>query len=111
MPFRRWVFVLSIWAALLSSIALAQRDDPQHVAQTDPLTPAQELKPFPLPPGFEIQLVAAEPDVRKPINLAFDARGRLYVTQSVEYPFPAKPGTKPRDRVSLFEDFGDDGRA
>ncbi len=90
---------------------LAQRDDPQHVAPTDPLPPSEQLKQFRLPPGFEIQLVAAEPDVRKPINMSFDARGRLYVTQSVEYPFPAKDPSKARDRVSVLEDFAADGRA
>ena len=47
-------------------------------------------KKFHLPPGFEIQLVAAEPDIHKPINLTFDHRGRLWVTQSVEYPYPGR---------------------
>ena len=49
-----------------------------------------------MPPGFEIQLVAAEPDIHKPLNLAFDDRGRLWVTDTVEYPYPAAKGTKPR---------------
>src|SRR5262249_3880468 len=46
----------------------------------------------------------------KPINIAFDARGRLWVTESVEYPFPAA-GEKTRDAVKILEDFGPDGRA
>src|SRR5438874_5984424 len=107
----RWIVFSCISLTILSPAALAQLDDPQPTAKSDPLTPAEELKTFHLPPGFEMQLVAAEPEVRKPINLAFDARGRLYATQSVEYPFPAKPGVKPRDRVSVYEDFGDDGHA
>ena len=45
---------------------------------------------FHLPPGFEIQLVAAEPDIGKPINMAFDARGRLWVTESIEYRSPPR---------------------
>jgi putative heme-binding domain-containing protein len=95
--------------ACLPPAVLAQGDP--HVAATDPLLPAEQLKRFRLPPGFEIQLVAAEPDVQKPINMCFDARGRLLVTQSVEYPFPAKDGVKTRDRVSAYEDFADDGKA
>src|SRR5262245_30176953 len=106
----RGIVAGAAWIAV-SSMALAQRDDPQHVAPTDPRPASDELTSFHLPPGFEVQLVAAEPEVRKPINLAFDARGRLLVTQSVEYPFPAKPGVKPRDRVSVYEDFADDGGA
>ena len=38
------------------------------VAPTEPLTAEEQQKLFHLPPGFEIQLVAAEPAIRKPIN-------------------------------------------
>ena len=64
-----------------------------------------------LPEGFEIELVAAEPDIAKPINLAFDARGRLWVSSSVEYPFRAPPDRKPRDTIKVLEDTDGDGRA
>jgi putative heme-binding domain-containing protein len=86
------------------------RPDP-NIASTDPLAPAEEQKAFQVPEGFEVQLVASEPDIRKPINIAFDARGRLWVTQSVEYPFAAKKGAVPHDRVSILDDFGPTGRA
>lgn len=81
-----------------------------HIAATEPLPPAEQLKKMKVPPGFEIQLVAADPDIRKPINIAFDAAGRLWVTESIEYPFPAKEG-EGRDTVKVLEDFGPDGRA
>ncbi len=81
-----------------------------HIAPTPPRSPEDERKCFTLPPGFEAQLVACEPDIRKPINIAFDASGRLWVTQSTEYPFPAPPG-KGRDAVKILSDFGPDGRA
>src|SRR6476469_2370973 len=70
--------------------------------------PQEELKAFHLPPGFEAQLVAADPEIHKPINIAFDARGRLWVTDTVEYPFPAKEGAKTWDTVKILEDFGPD---
>jgi putative heme-binding domain-containing protein len=89
----------------------AQDRSPMHVVASDPLSPAEQLQKFHVPPGFEVQLVAAEPDVRKPINLAFDHRGRLYVTQSVEYPYPAKEGQEARDSVKLLHDFDAAGRA
>ncbi len=82
-----------------------------NVAPTDPQGPDQELKAFHLPPGFEIQLVASEPDIHKPINIAFDDRGRLWLTESVEYPYAAPPGRKPRDAVKILEDFDDSGKA
>jgi putative heme-binding domain-containing protein len=91
----------------------ADKKDPYagHVAQSPPKAPADEGKAFQLPPGFEAQLVAAEPDIHKPLNIAFDDRGRLWVSDTVEYPFLAGPGQKPRDSIKVLEDFGPDGRA
>src|SRR5213593_1903024 len=83
----------------------------ENVRTTPWLKPEQEQKSFHLPPGFEIQLVAAEPDINKPMNLAFDASGRLWVTTSREYPFPVPLDKPARDRIMIFEDFGPDGRA
>ncbi len=92
--------------------ALAQPGGPPElVASTGPRTPEAERAGFHLPPGFEAQLVAAEPQIHKPMNLAFDDRGRLWVTSTVEYPYPAKPGSVPRDRVVILDDFAPDGRA
>src|SRR6266568_1994818 len=83
----------------------------EHVRPPEALTPELEQKSFHLPPGFEVQLVAAEPDIAKPMNPAVDATGRLWVTTSREYPFPASPDKPARDRIMIFEDFGPDGRA
>ena len=81
------------------------------VRPTEPLTPEQERAAFHLPPGFEIQLVASEPDLRKPMNMQWDVLGRLWITESREYPFAIKDGTPGRDTVRIFSDFGPDGRA
>ena len=54
--------------------------------------------------------MAAEPDIPKPMNLAFDARGRLWVSGSLEYPYPAAAG-QGRDSVRILEDTNGDGRA
>jgi putative heme-binding domain-containing protein len=81
------------------------------VRVTDPVTPEAQVSAFVVPPGFEMQLVASEPDIHKPMNMAFDARGRLWVTTSVEYPYPAPPDRAGRDRLMVFEDFGADGKA
>src|SRR5688572_13606295 len=99
---------LALLLTLLTALPTAPQD---LVVKDDPLPALEQIKKFHLPPGFKIQLVAAEPDIAKPMNLAFDDRGRLFVTSSYEYPFPAKEGLKARDAVRMLEDFGPDGRA
>jgi putative heme-binding domain-containing protein len=81
------------------------------IAKSDPRTPAEEQQCFHLPPGFAIELVASEPAIGKPINLNFDDRGRIWLTQSLEYPFPASPGRKPRDVIKILESTRGDGVA
>ncbi len=110
-PRARRATVVALLAGCLGSVL--GDDDPfaAGVRATDPLTPAEQRAKFQLPPGFEIQLVATEPDINKPMNLAFDATGRLWATTSIEYPWPAPPTRTGRDRLMIFEDFGPDGRA
>jgi len=76
--------------------------EPPVVAVTGPRTPAEEQKCFHLPPGFDIELVASEPAIIKPIQMNFDDRNRLWVTQSVEYPFAAPRNRQARDTVKIF---------
>jgi putative heme-binding domain-containing protein len=114
----RVVRTVTLWfivAALLSINPYptrAQSPAPvENVSSFPWRTPAEERKALHVPPGFEIQLVAAEPDIHKPLNLAFDDRGRLWVTSTVEYPYPAPEGTRPRDTVKILSDFQAGGRA
>jgi putative heme-binding domain-containing protein len=102
---------------ILLSYASA-KDDPaprdpfaEHIAATAPRSPEDEGKQFKLPPGFVAELVAAEPDIHKPLNMNFDDKGRLWVTDTIEYPFPAAPGTKTRDTVKILEDLDEHGHA
>lgn len=83
----------------------------ENIRSTDPRTAEEEMQGFKLPPGFEIQLFASEPDIDKPMNMTFDARGRMWVTQSFEYPFPTPIGSKSTDRITILEDTDHDGKA
>lgn len=82
----------------------------EHVRTTEFKTPEEERLSFKLPPGFEVTLFASEPQITKPINMAFDEKGRLWVTQSSEYPMAAGPGTG-TDRITILEDKDGDGKA
>ena len=101
----------SLLLAFSASAFAANDPFAELVRPTEPLTPVQERAAFHLPSGFEIQLVASEPDLRKPMNMQWDATGRLWITESREYPFAIKDGTPGRDTVRIFSDFGTDGRA
>ena len=48
---------------------------------------------------MQIDLVLAEPIVRQPVSLSFDERGRLWVVQYLQYPFPAGLKMVSRDSV------------
>ncbi len=102
-----WVFV--------TATEMTSADDSLYegyIGNTEPRSPAEELKSFRLPPGFEIQLVVAEPQIYKPLNLSFDRRGRLWVSNTIEYPFAVEEnGRKSRDRITILEDHDGDGRA
>ena len=62
-----------------------------------------------VPPGFQVEVVAAEPDIVNPVAMTFDERGRIWITESLEYPRrQAGPG---RDRIKVLEDTDGDGKA
>ncbi|MCA9087464.1 MAG: DUF1080 domain-containing protein [Planctomycetaceae bacterium] len=62
-----------------------------------------------VPPGFSVQVAAAEPDVTQPIAMAFDDRGRLWIAEAHSYPVREAPG-EGKDRILIFEDADLDGR-
>jgi putative membrane-bound dehydrogenase-like protein len=95
-------------------------------------TPAPDaLKLFKTADGLAMDLVAAEPDVMQPLFLHFDARGRMWVVEYLQYPFPAGlkvvrydqhlravfdqvPAAPPHhvhgaDKIAVFEDADGDG--
>ena len=75
-----------------------------------PLEPAEALKTFRLAPGYRIELVAAEPRVVDPVDLAFDENGRLFVAEMIDYPYGDAEGNPPQGRIRLLEDVDGDGR-
>jgi putative membrane-bound dehydrogenase-like protein len=74
-----------------------------------PLSPAEAIRKMTVPEGFTVELVASEPDLVNPVAMTFDERGRVWVTESLEYP-RRSPGPG-RDRVKVLEDTDGDGKA
>lgn len=77
-----------------------------------PLPPDQSMQRMVVPEGFHLQLFASEPDLQgKPICMAWDARGRLWVAETYDYPNELQPIGEGRDRIRICEDTTGDGRA
>jgi len=66
--------------------------------------PEDALATFELHPAFQIELVAAEPIVFDPVDLAFDEHGDAYIVEMPGYPFPEQKG-----RIVRLTDSNDDG--
>jgi putative membrane-bound dehydrogenase-like protein len=95
------------------------------------LPPADAKAALKLRDGLAIDLIASEPEVVQPLYMSFDSRGRLWVTQYIQYQFPAglkvmsydqhlraqfdkvpEPpprGVKGADKITVFEDRDGDG--
>ncbi|MGY8689334.1 MAG: DUF7133 domain-containing protein, partial [Verrucomicrobiales bacterium] len=77
------------------------------------LSPTDELKAFRVDPRFEVNLFASEeefPEIACPIQMRWDAKGRLWVTCSTTYPH-IYPGQEPNDKIVILEDTDWDGKA
>ena len=91
------------------------------IRTTEALTPAQEENQLHVPEGFQVHLFASEPMINKPVNMAFDERGRMWVSSTAEYPYSADKarwsdpqGTHiadSRDAIKILEDTDGDGVA
>jgi putative membrane-bound dehydrogenase-like protein len=75
------------------------------------LSPADSAKLIQVPPGFEVALFAAEPDIINPIYVAWDHRGRAFVIETIDYPNNLQGGNLGHDRIKICEDTDGDGRA
>lgn len=78
-----------------------------------PKPPAPEIVPldhFSLPEGLELTVWAKAPQLRNPTNMDIDARGRIWVTEGVNYRRHANRDPV-GDRVVVLEDTNGDGIA
>lgn len=81
---------------------------------TDYLDGQSAIEKMTIMPGYRVDLFASErefPDLRKPVQMSFDARGRLWVATTPTYPH-YKPGeSRPDDKILILEDTDGDGKA
>lgn len=102
-PFRG---LLILPVLLLTTSSVRQYDRKEYPDQD----PKKELESFKIAEGFEVTLFASEPLVAKPIQMNWDADGRLWVISSTAYPH-LKTGEEANDKVFILEDTDGDGVA
>ena len=107
-PLTSRAFLVVAFSLLTSPVTAQRVPHNQDRPPGPPLSPEEALKKFQLPEGFRVELVASEPDIVNPIKMCFDARGRIWLVESLEYPRrSAGPG---RDRIKILEDTDGDGK-
>ena len=92
---------------LSDSLAIREKYDESPV-----FSPEESLEHFRIETGFEIKLVASEPDVRTPVAMTFDEKGRIWVVEMSGYmPDTAGSGEDaPTGKIVILEDSDKDGR-
>jgi len=76
-----------------------------------PLKVGEAIKRLSVPVDFEVKVFAADPDIKRPICMNWDERGRLWIAETVDYPNELKPAGQGRDRIVICEDTDGNGRA
>jgi mono/diheme cytochrome c family protein/glucose/arabinose dehydrogenase len=65
-------------------------------------------------PGYKVELFASEekfPDLKKPVQMSFDGKGRLWVATTPTYPHYRPGDALPNDKLIILEDTDGDGKA
>jgi putative membrane-bound dehydrogenase-like protein len=96
-----------IYTALPATPEAKAAANPPNFNEGPPQVPAEM---FTVPEGLEVTLWATSPMLYNPTNIDFDAQGRLYVAEGVNY--RGKGGRrKEGDRIVVLEDTDHDGKA
>jgi putative membrane-bound dehydrogenase-like protein len=96
-----------------TDVSLGLAVDPDEVPDVPPVEPDRALETFRIKKGFRLELVAHEPLVVDPIQMAFDEDGRLYVVEMRWYQSETRTDLMFDERIGrirLLEDTNGDGR-
>lgn len=85
-------------------------DVPVKASREAAMSPEESRKAIELDGPYEAQLVAAEPLVRDPVEITWDAMGRCFVADMIDYPLGPGPGQAPLSRIQQLIDENKDGQ-
>lgn len=84
-------------------------DDPNQRDHPQPTRPEDSVNQIHVPPGYEVELVAAEPLVKDPVAIDWGHDGKLWVVEMADYPLGIDGNGKPGGRIRYVEDTDHDG--
>src|SRR4051812_39685300 len=81
------ILTLIVFAADAAAQAPAVKEEaaPAPQAPVQPLSAAEEAKTFHLPPGYRMELVLSEPEIKEPVIASFDGDVRMFVAEMRTY--------------------------
>jgi len=107
-PLRRVAEVDDLARLTTSPVLTRLRDNPAKSTAIANPAAQKVIAGMKLEPGFQAELIAAEPDLHQPVAMAIDERGRLWVAEAYGYP-NRQPEGQGKDRIIIFEDKDGDG--
>ncbi len=108
-PLRRNADVDDLTRLGSSPVLWHLRDNPAKASPVAHAAGQKLVRGLKLVPGFQAELIAAEPDVHQPVAMAFDERGRLWIAEAFDYPNKPAPGQPGKDRIVILADQDGDG--
>ena len=84
---------------------------PEAVTYQFPLSIKGSMERTQVAPDLRLELFASEPDIAKPIFMAWDERGRLWIAEARDYPHNVQRDGAGNDSIKICEDTDGDGRA
>ncbi|XZE34874.1 PVC-type heme-binding CxxCH protein [Pirellulaceae bacterium SH501] len=113
---RHWIVSLLLVAGLFHPNRFTAADDFPPIQNTEkstsvPLSAIETASQARLPAGFQLSVIAAEPQVQNPIAMTTDERGRIWVAENYSWSGNGAGGFDPkqRDRIVILEDSDGDG--
>ncbi len=97
-------------SCISNQAATAEERPPATSLRVPPREPDEALKSFEVLDGFQMQLVAHEPDVLEPIVIAYDENGLMYAAEYLKFPKRAIEGKRASGRIRLLRDHDGDGK-
>jgi len=104
----RWLVIAGL--AVTTATAYKEVPPPANVVLPKARTPAESLASITVAPGLEVELVAAEPLVMDPIDLAWGPDGKMWVVEMADYPLGVDGAGKTGGRIRFLESSRSDGR-